>query len=164
MGYIPTKNRNTQMSDKFRTRQKGSGVTKEGGQSIGIEDIVLDDDQEATESEDIINIEIPMALLQFNGELTTKKVLTDSNHAVGTIIESDTEKNADEIAVNTGEATSNGNALKGEYLGTNNEEQQTILSRFELFKSMVAELAKQCGFEYQEYLHQLPKVGKSMCF
>ena len=26
---------------------------------------------------------------------------------------------------------------------------------------MIAELAKQCGFEYQKYLHQLPSVGKS---
>lgn len=76
---------------------------------------------------------------------------------------SDTEKNVGEVAVNTGEATSNGNALKGEYLGINNEEQQAILSRFELFKSMIAELSKQCGFEYKEYLHKLPGVGKSKC-
>ena len=150
-------------SDKFRARQKGSGVAKEGGQSIGIEDIVLDDDQEATESEDIINIEVPMALLQFNGELITKKVFDESKHTASVIIESDTEKIFDEVAVNTGEATSNGNALKGEYLGINNEEQQSVLSRFELFKSMITELAKQCGFEYQEYLHKLPGVGKSKC-
>lgn len=148
-------------SDRFRTRQKGSGVVKEGGRSIGIEDIVVDDDREATESEDIVNIEVPMALLQFNGELITKKVLDESKHTASVIIESDTEKIFDEVAVNTGEATSNGNAFKGEYLGINNEEQQAILSRFELFKSMIAELAKQCGFEYQEYLHQLPSVGKS---
>ncbi len=148
-------------SDKFRARQKSSGVVKEGGGSIGIEDIVVDDDREATESEDIVNIEVPMALLQFNGELTTKKVLDESKHAAGVIIESDTEKILGEVAVNTGEATADGNALKGEYLGINNEEQQAILSRFELFKSMITELAKQCGFEYQEYLHQLPSVGKS---